>query len=129
MFVGLFLSLYSVLVLPWLADRAPSLIGASAPLPEAFVIAFGFGLVSWLAGSVLLAIPFIRKQVRPTWVGYTLVASAIWIVVGNFIIAPSGPASNLAINLISNLGPVFLLIGFVHLGYRMSSGHGSYTDS
>jgi hypothetical protein len=121
MFVGLFLSLYSVLILPWLAERAPSLIAASAPLPVAFVIAFLIGLVAWLAGSVLLAIPFIRKRAQPTWVGYALVASGVWIVIGNLIIAPSGPASNLAVNLLSNLGPVLLLIGVAHLGYRMSS--------
>ena len=121
MFVGLFLSLYSALILPWLADKAPSLIVASAPLPVAFVIAFAIGLIVWLAGSVLLAIPFLRKRVPPTWVGYTLVASGVWMVIGNLLIAPSGPASNLVVNLLSNLGPVLLLIGIAYLGYRMLS--------
>jgi hypothetical protein len=121
MFVALFLSLYSVLILPWLADRAPSLIAASAPLPIAFVIAFAIGLIAWLAGSVLLAIPFIRNRVQPTWVGYILIASAIWMVIGNLFIAPSGPTSNLALNLLSNLGPVLLLIGIAYLGYHMFS--------
>lgn len=121
MFIGLFLSLYSVLVMPWLADMAPSLIAASAPLPVAFLVAFAIGLLAWFAGSILLAIPFIRKQAQPTWVGYALIASAIWMIVGNFIIAPGGPASNLAVNLLSNLGPVFLLIGMANIGYRMSS--------
>jgi hypothetical protein len=121
MFVGLFLSLYSVLILPWLADKAPSLIVASEPLPVAFVIAFAIGLVAWLAGSVLLAVPFLRKRISPTWVGYTLVVSGVWMVIGNLFIAPSGPASNLAVNLLSNLGPVLLLIGIAYLGYRMFS--------
>ena len=123
MVIGLFLSLYSVLVLPWLAERAPSLIAASAPLPEAFVIAFAIGLVGWLVGGVLLAIPFIRKRVQPTWVGYALVASAVWMIMGNLVIAPSGPASNLAINLLSNLGPVLLLIPLGDLGLRMWAEH------
>jgi len=123
MFIGLFLSLYSVLILPWLAHRAPSLIVASEPLPVAFVIAFAIGLVAWLAGSVLLAVPFLRKRVPPTWVGYTLVTSGAWMVIGNVFIAPSGPASNLAVNLLSNLGPVLLLIGITYLGYRMFSEH------
>jgi hypothetical protein len=39
-------------------------------------------------------------------------------LVGNFVIAPSGPASNLAVNLLSNLGPVLLLIGLGYLGFR-----------
>ena len=121
MFVALFLSLYSALVLPWLAERAPALIVASAPLPAAFVIAFGIGLIAWCAGAVLLALPFIRKRAQPTWVGYALVASAVWMIIGNLLIAPSGPASNLAVNLLSNLGPVLLLAGVARLGYRMWS--------
>lgn len=89
MFVALFLSLYGALVLPWLADRAPSLIVASAPLPAAFVIAFGVALIGWCVGAVLLATPFIRRRAQPNWVGYALVASAVWMVIGNFLVAPS----------------------------------------
>jgi hypothetical protein len=43
------------------------------------------------------------------------------MVVGNLFIAPGGPASNLAVNLLSNLGPVLLLIGLAYLGFRMLS--------
>lgn len=121
MFFGLFLSLYSALVLPWLADKAPSLIVATAPLPTAFILAFAAGLVAWFIGAVLLAIAFIRRRAQPTWVGYVLPASAVWVVIGNLVIAPSGPASNLAINLLSNFGPVLQLVGFGYLGYLMSS--------
>lgn len=121
MFFGLFLSLYSVLVLPWLADKAPSLVVAAAPLPAGFVIAFITGLVAWFVGTVLIAIPFIRGQVQPRWVGYVLPASALWMVVGNLIIAPNGPATNLVINLLSNLGPVLLLVAVGYLGSRMWS--------
>jgi hypothetical protein len=119
MFVALFISLYGALVMPWLADRAPSLIAASAPPPAAFVIAVGVGLVGWCAGALLLATPFIRKRARPRWVGYALVASAVWIVVGNLLIAPRGPAPNLAINLLSNLGPVLLLASVARIGHGM----------
>jgi hypothetical protein len=51
-------------------------------------------------------------------VGYVLPASALWVLVGSFVIAPDGPASNLAVNLLSNLGPVLLLIGLGYLGFR-----------
>jgi hypothetical protein len=121
LFFGVFLSFYSVLVLPWLADEAPSLVAASAPLPVAFVVAFVVGLFAWLVGTVLLAVPFIRRRVDPRWVGYLLPLSAVWVVVGNLIIAPSGPAANLAVNLLSNLGPVLLLVGLGYLGHRMRS--------
>jgi len=115
---GLFLSLYGALVLPWLADQAPRLVAASAPTPLGFVVAFALGLLAWLVGAVLLAVPFVRRQARARWVGYLLPVSALWVLVGNFVIAPGGPASNLAVNLLSNLGPVLLLIGLGYLGFR-----------
>jgi hypothetical protein len=125
MFFGVFLTLYGLLVLPWLADRAPSLVAASAPLPAGFVVAFLAGLLAWLAGSVLLAISFIRGRTRPRWVGYALPASALWAVVGNLVVAPNGPATNLAINLLSNLGPVLLLVPLGYLGRKMLTEPGA----
>jgi hypothetical protein len=118
MFFGLFLSLYGALVLPWLAEQAPRLVAVSSPAPLGFVVAFAVGLLVWLLGAALLAVPFVRGPVRPRWVGYVLPASALWVLVGSFVIAPGGPASNLAVNLLSNLGPVLLLIGLGYLGFR-----------
>jgi hypothetical protein len=118
MFFGLFLSLYGALVLPWLADQAPRLVAGPSPTPLGFIMAFALGLLAWLLGAVLLAVPFVRRRVRPRWVGYVLPASALWVLVGSFVIAPGGPASNLAVNLLSNLGPVLLLIGLGYLGFR-----------
>jgi hypothetical protein len=118
MFFGVFLSLYGALVLPWLADQAPSLVAESAPTPLGFVVAFALGLLAWLLGAVLLAVPFVGGRMRPRWVGYVLPASALWVLVGSLVIAPRGPASNLAVNLLSNLGPVLLLIGLGYLGFR-----------
>jgi hypothetical protein len=116
MFFGLFLSLYSVLVAPWLADQAPSL--AAAPLPAGVISAYIAALVAECVGCVLLAIPFIRGRMQPRWVGYVLPSAAILTVVGT-LLAPSGPAANLAINLLSNLGPLLLMGVFVYLGYRL----------
>lgn len=124
MFFGLFLSLYAALVSPWLADKAPSLVAASAPLPAGIVVAFVVGLIAWFAGSVLFGIPFIRGRVRPRWVGYVLPASALWVVVGNLVIAPDGPAANLAVNLLSNLGPVLFLVAVGYLGFKMWQDNG-----
>jgi membrane protease YdiL (CAAX protease family) len=55
-----------------LAEEAPSLIAASAPLPAGIIIAFIIALLAELVGSVLLAIPFIRGRVQPRWDGYLL---------------------------------------------------------
>ena len=118
MFFGVFLSLYGALVVPWLADQAPSLVAASAPTPVGVVVGFAVGLLAWLVGTVLLAIPFVGGRLRPRWVGYVLPLSAFWVVVGIFVIAPGGPASNLAVNLLSDLGPVLLLVGLGYLGLR-----------
>lgn len=120
-FFGLFLSLYAVLVMPWLAAQAPSLVAAGAPPPAVFLVAFVIGLLTWLVGAVLVAIPFVRRRTKPAWVGYVLLVSPVWMVIGNLVIAPSGPSANLALNLLSNMGPVLLLIPLGYLGYRLWS--------
>jgi hypothetical protein len=121
MFFGVFLSLYSVLVEPWLAGQAPALIAASAPLPAAILIAFILALAAECAGAVLLAIPFVRGRARPRWIGYVLPAAAIMTLIGDAFLAPGGPASSLAINLLSNSGTVLLLVALGYLGYQMWS--------
>ena len=121
MFFGLFLSLYAVLVLPWLAAKAPSLVGASSPPPLAFVVAFFAGLLAWLLGAVVVGGPFISRRAPPAGVGYMLDFSAVRAIVGNVVLAPTGPASNLVINLLSNMGIVLLMIGLGYLGYRIWS--------
>ena len=37
---------------------------------------------------------------------------------------PSGPASNLALNLLSNLAPVLLMVPLGYLGYRLWAENG-----
>lgn len=113
-FFGIFLSFYSVLVAPWLADQAPAL--AAGPLPATIVSAYITALVVEFVGCVLLAIPFLRGRVQPRWIGYVLPGAAILTIVGT-LIAPSGPAANLSINLLSNLGPMLLMGVFICLGY------------
>jgi hypothetical protein len=121
-FLGVFLSLISLLVAPWLADKAPTLVATSAPLPTGFIVAFVAGVGAELVGTVLLAMPLIQGRVRPRWVGFALPTSALLTVVGD-IIAPTGPAPSLVVNLLSNLGPVLLVIALGGLGSRMWLEH------
>jgi hypothetical protein len=118
MFFGLFLSLYGAIVLPWLATQAPQLVDGSSPAPTGVVVAFALGLLAWLLGAVLLAVPIVGRLARGRWVGFVLPASALWALVGIFVIAPDGPASNLAVNLLSNMGPALLLLGLGYLGFQ-----------
>jgi hypothetical protein len=118
MFFGLFLSLYGALVLPWLAAQAPQLVDGSSSTPSGVVVAFALGLLAWLLGAVLLAVPFLRRLARAWWVGFVLPASALWALVGVFVIAPNGPASNLEVNLLSNLGPALLMLALGYLGFQ-----------
>lgn len=121
MFFGVFLSFYGALVMPWLADKAPTLVAKSVAVPAAFVVAFILGLLAWILGTMLFAIPFIRGRIRPRWVGYALPVSALWTLIGDLVIAPSGPVANFAINMLSNLGPVIFLIAVGYLGWQMRS--------
>ena len=95
---------------------------AASPPPTGFAIAFLIALLAWCAGAVLLGIPFMRRRVAPRWVGLVLVVSALWMLVGNLILAPRGPAANVGINLLSNLGPVLLLVALAGLGQKMWRG-------
>jgi hypothetical protein len=118
LFFGVFLSLYAMLILPWLAEVAPSLVSGAAPPPPAVVPAFLASLMAWLVGTVLFGVPFMRGRVEPRWVGYLLPLSAVWMFVGSLVIAPRGPASSLPINLLSNLGPVLLASVLGYLGFE-----------
>jgi hypothetical protein len=122
LFFGVFLSLYGALVAPWLANQAPALVASSAPLPFGFLVAFLVGILAELVGTVLLAIPFLRGRVQPRWVAYALPAAAILTVIGD-LLAPTGPAANLGINLLSNVGPVVLMVALGELGFRTWSEH------
>jgi hypothetical protein len=115
LFFGVFLSFYGALLAPWLAEQAPALVAASAPLPAALITTFVIALVAETAGTVCLALPFLRGDVGPRWIGYLLPISSLLTIVGD-ILAPSGPAANLPINLLSNLGPMLLMVAVAGIG-------------
>ena len=96
-------------------------MSSSAPPPAGVLAAFLSSLLSWLFGTVLLGIPFVRGRVGPRWVGYLLLLSGLWMLVGNLIIAPTGPAATVVRNLLSNLGPVLLSAALGYLGFQMWS--------
>jgi len=116
-FVGVFLSFLSVLVVPWLAEKAPFLLSGEAAQPRALIVTFLLGLAAQLVGTGLLAAPYLRGDVTPRWAGVLLPASAILGIVGD-LVAPSGPSSNLALNLFSNLGTILFVVVLADQGLR-----------
>jgi hypothetical protein len=126
LFFGVFLSFYSMAVLPWLADNVPLLvdeINGHPPMLIAYIAAF----IAQVVGALLLAVPFVRGSLRPPSVGYILIASAIMTIVGVFM-APTGPATSLTINLLSNLGPVLLMIAFGTIGCTALEQRSAHDD-
>jgi hypothetical protein len=69
----------------------------------------------WIVGAVLVAIPLLRRRTQPVGSGFALLASGILAAIGNLVLAPSGPSSNLALNLLSNIGPIPMLVAFSYL--------------
>jgi hypothetical protein len=122
MLLGVFLTLYGALILPWLARRAPHLIDTSAALPASLVAAFLAALLLWIVGASLLAVSYLRGREQPRWVGTVLLLSGPWNLLADLVIAPSGPADNLLVNLLSNLGPLLLLIGLAYIGLEAWTG-------
>ncbi len=118
MFLGIFLSYYGLLIAPWLAREAPAL-AAGGQLPPGMLGAFLAVLAVELAGCALLALPFLRHGVAPRAVGVLLPLGALLTIAGD-LLAPTGPASNLAWNLATNSGPVVLLVGLGWYGVRMA---------
>ncbi len=117
MFFGLFLSLFSALIAPWLAEHAPGLLSASARLPAAFLVTFVLALLAEVTGAALLAVPFLTRRLPPRWLGFVLLASAAMLMAG-VAIAPAGPSDDIAVNLVSNLGPALLMFALGVLGWR-----------
>jgi hypothetical protein len=117
-----FFGLVSLMIFPWLADKAPALVSGSNSGPPSFFVFFIIGTIIQLVGTVLLAILFLGGRLLPLWIGFVFAASAIMAVVGFFLSGPNGP-SNLIVNLLSNLSPLLLLAGLTYMGYQTWSAN------
>lgn len=113
---GWFFNLLGALLVPYLASQAPAVFKGNGP--PSFFPFFIIGTIVELAGSVLLAIPFLRSRALPRWPGYVLVASAVGAVVGFVLTGPGGP-SNALVSLIGNIAPLLLFVALGGIGYMM----------
>jgi hypothetical protein len=112
-----FFSLVAATLDSWLAVKAPNLFEdpSGPPLYSAVTIILFAALI---AGSILMAIPILRRRVGPRWVAYLLIASPVMFVV--FFGAAVSPP-NVPLALIGSLGPILVGIAVGYLGYLGAS--------
>lgn len=100
-----------VIVFPFLAQKAPQLLGSGNRGPVALFFIFIGGTLIQLVGTILLVIPFLRRRVAPRWVGFTLIASLVLLVID---IPFNG--GNVLLNLLGVLSPLFIYVSIVGMG-------------
>jgi hypothetical protein len=113
---GVFFNLVGAVLVPYLASHAPDVFKGNGP--PSFFPFFIIGTIIELAGTVLLAVPFLRSRALPSWVGYVLIASAVGAVVGFFLTGPNGPNNTLT-SLIGNAGALLLFVALGGIGYMV----------
>jgi hypothetical protein len=115
---GVFLNLLGALIIPYLVAHAPDAMKGNGP--PALLPFFIVGNVLFVVGDILLAIPMLRGRVQPRAVGYVLIGSAIFGIIGfgiNFLNAPS----NVAVSVLGFTAPLLLFVALGWLGLRMWS--------
>jgi hypothetical protein len=111
-----FVSLLAALINPWLAEKAPELV-KDPGLPLFLAISFT-SLAALSAGTILMAIPILRRRVGPRWIGFLLVASVVLYPV---YIYAAFSSSNVLLSLVGSLSPILFLFAVGYLGYLGAS--------
>jgi hypothetical protein len=111
-----FVSLLAAIIDPWLAEKAPELLKDPGP-PLYLAISFTW-LAALSAGTILMAIPILRRRVGPRWIGFLLVASAVMYPV---YIYAAFSSTNVLLSLVGSLSPICFLVAVGSLGYVGSS--------
>jgi hypothetical protein len=111
-----FVSLLAALIDPWLAEKAPDLV--KDPGPPLFLAVNFTSLAALSAGTILVAIPILRRRVGPRWIGFLLVASAVMYPVYIYAAFSSG---NVLLSLVGSLSPILFLFAVGYLGYLGAS--------
>jgi hypothetical protein len=122
---GVFFSLLSVLLLPYLVQHAPAALKGNGP--PTFFPFFILGTIFEVVGLLLMAVPILRGFVAERWVGYVLLAAAVLGVVGFFLGGNNG-GSNVLISLIGSLPPLLLFVALGWLGYLLWTAHARLRD-
>lgn len=111
-----FASMLSAIVDPWLADKAPDLL--KDPGPPLFFAILIVWMLATIGGTILMAVPILRRRVGPRSVGFLLIASAVMYPI--YIWAASS-RPNVLVSLVGSLSPILFLVAFGYLGYLGAS--------
>jgi hypothetical protein len=119
---GIFLSLLSALIFPFVATQAPQLAQSNEP-PPGLIPVFVLGTAVTTLGPILFGIPMLRGEVLRRWVGILLVVSGVFSALSFFTMSPDmqSPIS-VVVNVIS---PALLFIALGWLGWRLWTGAAS----
>lgn len=107
-----FVSLIAALIDPWLAEKAPELV--RDPGPPLYLAILFTSLVALSAGTILMAIPILRRRVGPRWIGFLLVASAVIYPV---YIYAAFSSTNVLLSIVGSLSPILFFVALGSLGY------------
>jgi hypothetical protein len=117
---GIFFSMLSAILLPYLATNAPDVFGGTnSDFPSGFFAFYVTASLCIVVGSVLLAVPLVRGLAFSRWPGYVLLAAAVAGVVGFFLSTPD--STPLIGVIIAGLNSFLLFIGLGWLGYQMNT--------
>jgi hypothetical protein len=111
--LDVFANLWGAMVDPWLATEAPNLANGFGP--PAFFAFYNVQELILVVGSVLLAIPLLRRRVSPRWPAFALLLSVVIGVLTYFFVAFP---SSLASSLLSTVPSMLLLVALAGLGYQ-----------
>ena len=123
---GVFFTLLQVMIFPYLAEQAPQLLADDVG-PPGLVLFFIFGTLALVVGSILLALPLLRGQLRPRGAGYMLVGAAALAVLLFFLETPDSPTNSLS-NLVDLLSTDLLFVALGWLGYELYTGRLGHVD-
>jgi hypothetical protein len=113
MLFGVFFSLQTAFIFPYIAEQAPQL-HAGGP-PPSFLPLFILGTLLSTVGPILLSVAMLRGRAPARWVGWVLLLSGVFSAASFFTNGPETPSS-LLISLVNSASPLLGAIGLGGLG-------------
>jgi hypothetical protein len=118
---GAAFSTMQLVVLPWLAQQAPQLIGGDSAPPALLLLLISSGLMQ-IVGAVLLGVAAMRAQVFPRWAGGLLIASGIALL----LTLPLAEGVN---TILEPIAFTLFALAFLRCGYTLMTGSNDVVEA